>query len=115
MVKSFEDLIVWQQAEIITIDIYSLFKSNKDYAFTDQIQRASICIMNNIAEWYEKRTEKDKAKYFYIAKGSCAEVRSILHISVKLWYITQEQYHTLKEQVLTLNKMLHAFIKKFEE
>jgi four helix bundle protein len=50
MAKSFEELIVWQEAEIITLHIYSLFKTNKDFGFRDQIQRASISIMNNIAE-----------------------------------------------------------------
>lgn len=114
MVTSFEDLLVRQRAEEITVIIYNIFKNNKDYWFRDQIQRASISIMNNLAEWYEKRTEKDKTKYFYIAKWSCAEVRSMLHISVKLWYIAQDQYDTMSEQVVTLNKMIHAFIKKFE-
>lgn len=74
----FEDIIAWQKAKELTRIIYRLFKPNRDFGFRDQIQRASVSIMNNIAEGYERKGNKEFRNFLYIAKGSCAEVRSII-------------------------------------
>lgn len=114
MSTNFENLLIRQEAENITLSMYEIFRDNRDFGFKDQIQRTSISIMNNIAEWYEKNTEKDKARYFYIAKWSCAEVRSMLHLWNKLWYISKEKYDLILIKLYWLNKMIYSFIKKFE-
>lgn len=114
MAKHFEDLIIRQEAENITVDIYQIINQSRDFGFRDQIQRASVSIMNNIAEWYDRESEKDKAKFFVIAKSSCAEVRSMIHLWCKLWYFTLEQYEKLKWQCFQLSKMIAKFIGKFE-
>jgi len=54
IISSFEDIVAWQKAKILTLEIYNIFKNSKDYGFKDQIQRASISIMNNIAVYNEQ-------------------------------------------------------------
>ncbi len=77
----FEDLEVWQEAKTLTISIYQLMKDNRDYGFRDQIQRASVSIMNNIAEGSESGSNATNVRFLQIAKGSCAEVRSMLYLA----------------------------------
>ena len=72
---SFESLRVWQNARDLVNLVYDLMEDNKNYGFRDQIQRASVSIMNNIAEGYESGTDAKYANFLHIAKGSCSEVQ----------------------------------------
>lgn len=110
-IKSFEDSRVWNEAKDFALDIYRNFISCKDYSFRDQIQRASISISNNIAEGFERGTNPELSRFLYIAKGSAAETRSMLHIAKELRYITDRTYQDLIETSFTISKMLSAFIK----
>ncbi len=73
-ISKFEDIIAWRKAGQLTTEIYKKFSSNKDFGFRDQIQRASVSIMNNIAEGFERASNKELKYFLYIAKGSCGEV-----------------------------------------
>jgi len=77
----FEDIIAWEKAKELTNNIYKIFKNNRNYSFKDQIQRATISIMNNISEGYEKMNNKEFRNFLSIAKGSVGEVRSMLYIA----------------------------------
>jgi len=70
-IERFEDIIAWQKAKELTIQIYSLFEASKDFRFKDQIQWASVSIMNNIAEGFERKSNKEFKQFLYIAKASC--------------------------------------------
>ena len=85
--EKFEDIIAWQKAGKLTLSVYKTFKCCKDYNFKDQIQRATVSIMNNIAEGFERKSNKEFIRFLYIAKGSCGEVRSMLYLAIKLNYI----------------------------
>ena len=74
-IERFEDIFAWQLAKELTISIYSLFENSNDFGFKDQIQRASISIMNNIAEGFERKTNNEFKQFLFIAKGFCGEVR----------------------------------------
>ena len=78
----FEEIIAWQKSKDLCKEIYLLFENSKDYSFKDQIQRATVSIMNNIAEEYERRTNNEFKHFLYIAKGSCGEVRSMLALAL---------------------------------
>ena len=109
--EKFEDLIVWQKTELLTINIYKNFRSLKDYSFRDQIQRAAISIMNNIAEGFERKGNKELKQFLYFAKGSSGEVRSMLYAAVKLGYISRDDFKSLYKQAFEISKMLSGFIK----
>jgi four helix bundle protein len=111
-VEYFEDMLAWQKAKELTITIYRLLANNKDYGFKDQIQRASISIMNNIAEGFECKSNKELKQFLFIAKGSCGETRSMLRVANELGYITGEKQALLVEQAIEISKMLSGFIKK---
>lgn len=81
-IQKFEDIISWQKANNFAVLIYKIFYTCRDYGFKDQIQRAAVSISNNIAEGYERMGDKEFKKFLYIAKGSCAESRSMLYISL---------------------------------
>jgi len=110
-IERFEDIIAWQLAKELTVSIYTLFEKSNDYGFKDQIQRASISIMNNIAEGFERKTNNEFKQFLFIAKGSCGEVMSMLIIAQDLKKISLEDYTELFTKAEIISKMLSNFIK----
>ena len=78
MFNRFEEIIVWQKARELASEIYKCLRECRDYSFKDQLQRALVSIMNNIAEGFERKGNKEFKRFLFIAKGSSAEVRSML-------------------------------------
>ena len=111
-IKQFEDIIAWQKAKSLTILLHCALLSSKEWTFKDQIQRASLSIMNNIAEGYERRTNKDFRNFLYIAKGSCAEVRSMLSVAYELKTLAPEQCEQARSLSIEISRLLSGFIKK---
>lgn len=109
---NFEDIIVWQEANKLIIEIYKRVKTGNDFAFRDQVRRAAISIANNIAEGFERQGNREFKKFLYISKGSCGEVRSMLYPARTLKYITQEDFDRFSELCIKIAKMLSALIKK---
>lgn len=109
--KSFEDIIAWQKARELTVHVYDSFAESRDFGFKDQIQRASVSIMNNIAEGYERQTDKEFHQSLYIAKGSCAEVRSMLYLASDLKMLETSSLERLSEMTIETSKILSGLIK----
>jgi four helix bundle protein len=99
-VEKFEDLVIWQIARVLSRDIYDISAviNQRDYGFCDQIRRAAVSVMNNIAEGFERGSNKDFAKFLFIARGSCGEVRSMLYVALDQKYITQSEFERLNVQ-----------------
>ena len=110
-IRTFEDIQVWIKAKSVAVEIYEIYKNNRDFGFRDQIQRAAVSISNNIAEGFERQGNKEFKKFLFIAKGSSAEVRSMLYISLELGYMDQSKFNVLYEKLTEISKMLSAFIK----
>lgn len=110
-IEKFEDIIGWQKAKNLTLDIYKQFKNCRDFSFRDQMQRAVISIMNNIAEGFERKGDKELKYFLFIAKGSCGEVRSMLYISHELGYVTKQDFDRLYALSVEISKLLSGFIK----
>ena len=111
LIQSFEEAKVWQKAQELAILVYTIFKNSKDYGFKDQMQRAAVSVSNNIAEGFERQTNKELVRFLYVAKGSSGETRSMNHLGKKLDYITIEQYEQIQNLCLEISKMLAGFIK----
>lgn len=69
-IEQFEDIKVWQKSKDLSVAIYRLFEASKDFGFRDQIQLASVSVMNNIAEGFKRKGNKEFVYFLYIAKGS---------------------------------------------
>ncbi|MEK7180189.1 MAG: four helix bundle protein [Patescibacteria group bacterium] len=110
-IEKFEDIIAWEKAKELTLLIYKAFISSKDFGFRDQIQRASVSIMNNIAEGFERRGDKEFKHFLFIAKGSCGEVRSMLYLALSLEYINKEEYEKYYNLSVEISRLLSGFIK----
>ena len=87
MIEKFEDLEIWKRSRILTIEMYTIMKNCKDYAFRDQITRAALSIPSNIAEGFERGSDKEFIRFLNIARGSCGEVRTQIDIFVEIGII----------------------------
>lgn len=109
--KTFEKLFIWESSKELFEKLYKIFSGNfKDYFFRDQILRATLSISNNIAEWYERETNKELIRFLYIAKGSTGEVRNMIIIAHDLQYITNEQFDTYIEVLNKISAWLKSMI-----
>ncbi len=117
-VSRFEDLVAWQKARELTKSIYLLTATerfSRDFGLKDQIQRAAVSIMSNIAEGFERAGKAEFHQFLVIAKGSCAEVRSQLYIALDTGYITDDQFekvHSQAEEVARIIGGLRASLKR---
>lgn len=110
-VSRFEDLIAWQKAKVLCVEVYRAFEHSKDFGFKDQIQRASVSVMNNIAEGFERKSNKEFTYFLYVAKGSCGEVRSMLILAGELNNLSEELVGKLKKQAEEVSMIISGLIK----
>ncbi|MBI3887997.1 four helix bundle protein [Candidatus Microgenomates bacterium] len=111
IINRFEEILSWQKSKKLTEEIYRIFSFSKDYSFRDQIQRASVSIMNNIAEGFERKGNKEFKNFLFISKGSCGEVRSMLLLGLELGYIPKDKINDLLFQTEEISKLLSGLIK----
>jgi four helix bundle protein len=112
--KNFEELHVYQMAREMTNRVYAMTRTggfSKDFGLRDQIRRAAVSVMSNIAEGFERGTRKEFAQFLYIAKGSCAEVRAQLSVALDQDYCSREDYDAMTDNCRRLCGMLANFIK----
>jgi len=110
----FKELVIWRKAKDLAVDIYKLTSKgdlNKDYGLRDQIQRSAVSIASNIAEGDERDTDKESIRFFYIAKGSLAELRTQIQITSEIGYVDQVAYEDIDTKCLELGKMIGKLIK----
>ena len=109
-IKSFEDFEIWKEARHLTREIYTLSRASKfskDFGLRDQMQRAAVSIMSNIAEGFERGGNQEFVQFLYIAKGSCGEVRSQLYVALDQEYVDQR----VADKLLIILKRLSVMIK----
>jgi len=110
-IEKFEDILSWKKGRELTLSIYRTFERSADLGFKNQIERASVSIMNNIAEGYERKSNKEFKHFLFISKGSCGEVRSMLYLAQDLGKIDKERFKTLYELSIEISKLLSGLIK----
>ncbi|MDR2011359.1 MAG: four helix bundle protein [Bacteroidales bacterium] len=110
-IERFEDIIAWQKSKQLAIEIFRIFENSKDFCLRDQIRRASISVMNNIAEGFERKSNNEFKQFLFIAKGSCGEVRSMLILSMELSLIDKDQGKKLFLLSEEISKIISGLIK----
>ncbi len=105
-ITKFEEIIAWQKAQDLAVEIYSIFNEHKDFGFKNQICRAVISISNNIAEGFDRNGDKEFKRFLRISAASCSEVKSMVYLAKRLDYISEIQQEKLLSAVDEISKML---------
>jgi four helix bundle protein len=111
--KSFEELDVWKNGKKFTVLIYKVTNSktfSSDFSLRDQLRRASVSIISNIAEGFERNGNKEFIRFLKIAKGSAGEIRAQLYIAFELDYISNSEFKELYEEINLISKQLSSLI-----
>ena len=108
---NFEDLDIWKRATRLSIEIYKALKDLKDYGFRDQITRASLSIPSNVAEGFERQSEKECLSFLSYAKGSCGELRTQIYIGIEIGYINKEIGKDWIQEAKEISSMLGGLMK----
>ena len=113
-IRRFEDIRAWQEARILTKQVYALSKTSpglrRDRRLRDQLQAASVSSMSNIAEGFSRRTSKEFAQFLFVAKGSGAEVQSLLYVALDQEYLSERQFTELYEKAEEVARIISGFI-----
>ena len=110
----FEDLDVWKTGCRLAVDVYSELQKTRDYGLRDQMQRAAVSISSNIAEGSERKSKKEFVQFLYIARGSCAELRTQLYIAVSIGAISADSASKLVAETKRIAAMLTGLITTLE-
>lgn len=116
--NDFKELEIYKNSKEIVLKIYNLAnkeKFSKDFALREQIRRAGISIMSNIAEGFDRASKKEFIVFLNYAKGSNGEVRAQLNIAQSVQYITYTEYEELEERLIINGKMISSMIKRMKE
>ena len=112
-IERFEDIKAWQAARDLVSAVYQASgrgRFEKDFGIRDQIRRASVSVMSNIAEGFERSSDREFRRFLYIAKGSAGEVRSQLFVALDLGYVTPDEFDDLRAKAEDVAKALSGFI-----
>ena len=113
-IERFEDIQAWQKARELVNEIYSASNAGlfaKDFGLRDQIRRAAVSIMLNIAEGFARKTSREFCQFLVIAHGSAAEVQAALYVALDQAYVTKEQFEKLYGAAEETSKMIKGFSK----
>ena len=111
--EKFEDIEAWQKARKLTKEVYQCSKVgefSRDFSLRDQLRGASVSIMSNIAEGFERGGNKEFIQFLSNAKGSCGEVRSQLYVALDQDYISQEGFEDLSGRAMEISRMLSGLM-----
>ena len=110
----FRKLVVWQKAKRMAVDVYRLTggpRFFRDYGLVDQTRRSAVSVPSNIAEGDERETDRESVRFFYISKGSLAELITQAEIAKEVGYVSADEVEPLSEHCGEVGKMLGGLIK----
>ena len=111
--QKFEDLIVWQEARLLRKEVSQATKAHgfcRDFKMRDQIRGAALSAMDNIAEGFERGTNKEFVQFLVISKGSAGEVRSALYAALDEEYLSGAEFERLRERALSVSRRCSRLI-----
>ena len=117
-IEKFEDIESWIIAREITKLIYEVSSNgnfNKDFALVNQIRRAAVSILSNIAEGFERGGNKEFLQFLAIAKGSCGEVRAQLYVALDQKYIDEEKFKEISNKLSETSRKISGLMKYLQQ
>jgi len=113
-IEKFEDIEAWKKGRELAKDIYTVTGKGefaRDFSLKDQIRRAAVSVISNIAEGFSRQTDKEFVQFLHIAKGSTSEVQSQLYLGLDLDYINKEEFERLYDEADQVTRLISGFIK----
>ena len=110
-IERFEDVDSWKQARLLVSDVYKLLACCRDYGFKDQIQRAAVSVMSNIAEGFDRGSNREFIQYLIISRGSVSEVKSLAYAGLDIGYLDQKAFETVIARCVKVSNILNGFIR----
>ena len=117
-IEKFQDLEAWKKAREITRNIYEISKQDKfsrDFALCNQIRRAAISILSNIAEGFERNGDKEFLQFLSIAKASCAEVYAQLYVALDQNYIDDKKFEDISKDLEETGRIISGLVKYLQQ
>lgn len=114
-IKSFTQLNAWKEGHKLVLTLYKTtkeFPKEEKYGLVDQIRRAAVSVVSNIAEGFSRESYKEKVQYYAMSKGSVTEIQSQLLIARDLQYMGKKEFDEVAEQTVVVHKILSGLIKK---
>lgn len=109
-IKKFEDLFAWQQSRELVNLVYKMCQNWKDYSLKDQIQRAAVSVLSNIAEGFERGTKDELIYFWYIARGSCGEVRAQLYVALDQGFVDKSTFEKIYDKADYTSRLIAKLI-----
>jgi four helix bundle protein len=117
-IKKFEEIKSWKKARALTKQIYevtSIGSFTRDFGLKDQIRRASVSILSNIAEGFERGGDQEFIQFLAVAEGSCGEVRAQLYVALDQCYLAQESFETLSKTAIEVSELISGLMKYLKD
>ncbi len=109
-ILNFEELEIWKSSRALAKEVYTDFKENKDYGFRGQIQRCAVSVMNNIAEGFCRKGDKEFHQFLNIAKASCGELKSMYYLSEDIDYVSSKKALRRREDATKIMNGIGKFM-----
>jgi len=117
-VKKFEEIQSWKKARSLTKPIYTATLAGpfaKDFGLRDQIRRAAVSILSNIAEGFERGGDKEFLQFLAVAKGSAGELRAQLSVALDQQYLSQQQFAALSQEATEISQLISGFMRYLKQ
>jgi four helix bundle protein len=112
-IERFEDVKAWQEARVLVKEIYVVTGAGefaRDFGLKDQLRRSAVSVLSNIAEGFERGSDKEFVRFLYIAKGSCGEVRAQLYVVTDVGYLPEPESQRLITQCQRISRLISGLI-----
>ena len=113
-IEKFEDIKAWQEARELLKSIYEITSKgnfSKDWELKNQIRRSAVSVMSNIAEGFDRSSDKEFIQFLRIATGSCSELKSQLYVALDQKYIINELFSKIYQKATEVTKLINGFIR----
>ena len=116
-ISSFKDLMTWQQAYELALNVYEITKSfpeDEKFGLTNQLRRASVSVASNIAEGFSRQTKKDKIHFYHMSMGSLSEVECQLLIAQGIGYVHEGELQAIRDLLMSAGRLMTGLIRSAE-
>ena len=113
-IRSFTDLVAWKEAHQLVLTIYKITKSfpkEEKFSLIDQMRRSALSISSNTAEGFSRRGEREKAQFYFTAKGSLTELQNQLLVAKDVAYLPKDQFNQIAQQTVYIHKLINGLIR----